>query len=113
MMNFSLQSESALCIIMPCFLTLLGVTPASHYSPVAQLVERVAVNHLVGGSSPSGGANYFIANSGGLCVDTKTPVGNPIGVLLCLARVKGVGLAQATDTRYACGNRRCASGSLP
>jgi hypothetical protein len=26
------------------------------YSPVAQLVERVAVNHLVGGSSPSRGA---------------------------------------------------------
>ena len=32
--------------------------PASsrHHSPVAQLVERVAVNHLVGGSSPSRGA---------------------------------------------------------
>ena len=27
------------------------------YSPVAQLVEQVAVNHLVGGSSPSRGAN--------------------------------------------------------
>ena len=26
-------------------------------SPVAQLVEQVAVNHLVGGSSPSRGAN--------------------------------------------------------
>ena len=30
--------------------------PAPH-SPVAQLVERVTVNHLVGGSSPSRGAN--------------------------------------------------------
>ncbi len=27
------------------------------YSPVAQLVEQVAVNHPVGGSSPSRGAN--------------------------------------------------------
>jgi hypothetical protein len=30
--------------------------PVFTYSPVAQLVERVAVNHLVGGSSPSRGA---------------------------------------------------------
>ena len=30
--------------------------PATGYSPVAQQVERVAVNHLVGGSSPSRGA---------------------------------------------------------
>ena len=29
------------------------------YSPVAQLVEQVAVNHLVGGSSPSRGASEF------------------------------------------------------
>ena len=29
-------------------------------SPVAQLVERVAVNHLVGGSSPSRGAIIII-----------------------------------------------------
>ena len=28
-----------------------------NYSSVAQLVEQVAVNHLVGGSSPSRGAN--------------------------------------------------------
>ena len=27
------------------------------WSPVAQLVEQVAVNHFVGGSSPSGGVN--------------------------------------------------------
>ena len=27
-----------------------------HYSPVAQSAEQVAVNHWVGGSSPSGGA---------------------------------------------------------
>ena len=29
------------------------------YSPVAQLVEQVAVNHLVAGSSPARGANLF------------------------------------------------------
>ena len=29
---------------------------AFEHSPVAQSVEQVAVNHLVGGSSPSGGA---------------------------------------------------------
>ncbi len=75
---------------MPCFLTLLGVSPASHYSPVAQLVERVAVNHLVGGSSPSGGANYICRQYGGLRVYTKTLVGNPIGVLLYLRLVDGV-----------------------
>ena len=28
-----------------------------YYSPVAQLVEQVTVNHWVGGSSPSRGAN--------------------------------------------------------
>ena len=28
------------------------------YSPVAQSVEQVTVNHWVGGSSPSGGAKY-------------------------------------------------------
>ncbi len=28
------------------------------FSPVAQLVEQVAVNHLVGGSSPSRGAKF-------------------------------------------------------
>ncbi len=28
-------------------------------SPVAQLVEQVAVNHLVTGSSPVGGARFF------------------------------------------------------
>ncbi len=31
----------------------------SSYSPVAQLVERVAVNHLVGGSNPSRGATHI------------------------------------------------------
>ena len=31
-------------------------SPVTGYSPVAQQVERVAVNHLVGGSSPSRGA---------------------------------------------------------
>jgi hypothetical protein len=31
------------------------------FSPVAQQVERVAVNHLVGGSSPSRGAISIIA----------------------------------------------------
>ena len=30
------------------------------YSPVAQLVERVTVNHQVGGSSPSRGAIFLI-----------------------------------------------------
>ena len=29
------------------------------YSPVAQLVEQMTVNHWVGGSSPSQGAKYF------------------------------------------------------
>lgn len=29
------------------------------YSPVAQLAERVTVNHLVGGSNPSRGAKHF------------------------------------------------------
>ena len=28
------------------------------YSPLAQQVEQVAVNHWVGGSSPSGGASF-------------------------------------------------------
>ena len=30
------------------------------YSPVAQLVEQMAVNHRVRGSSPRWGASYFI-----------------------------------------------------
>ena len=34
-----------------------GGIPEFHRSPVAQLVEQVAVNHPVGGSSPSRGAN--------------------------------------------------------
>jgi|YNPNPStandDraft_1061719.scaffolds.fasta_scaffold00861_6 hypothetical protein len=34
-----------------------GLSPKNpSFSPVAQQVERVAVNHLVGGSSPSRGA---------------------------------------------------------
>ncbi len=36
-----------------------GNLPRSQYSPVAQQVERVAVNHLVGGSSPSRGARKY------------------------------------------------------
>ena len=36
----------------------MGLIDSPH-SPVAQLVEQVAVNHLVGGSSPSRGANKF------------------------------------------------------
>ena len=40
---------------LPIQVRILVPQPAAH-SPVAQLVERVAVNHLVGGSSPSRGA---------------------------------------------------------
>jgi hypothetical protein len=38
-----------------------GSTPSSpvHF-PVAQLVERLAVNQNVGGSSPSGEANFLV-----------------------------------------------------
>jgi hypothetical protein len=35
----------------------------SNYSPIAQSVEQVAVNHLVDGSSPSRGAKKFKARS--------------------------------------------------
>ena len=31
----------------------------TQFSPVAQLVEQVAVNHPVAGSSPARGANFF------------------------------------------------------
>jgi hypothetical protein len=31
----------------------------NEHSSVAQLVEQVAVNHLVGGSNPSRGASFF------------------------------------------------------
>ena len=34
------------------------------FSPVAQQVEQVAVNHLVGGSIPSRGAIFSTANVG-------------------------------------------------
>ena len=37
---------------------LVGIT---NYSVIAQLVEQMAVNHLVGGSSPSHGANGSLA----------------------------------------------------
>lgn len=35
------------------------MVPKRRYSPVAQSVEQVAVNHWVGGSSPSRGANQI------------------------------------------------------
>ena len=45
----------------------LDLTVACGYdarcSPVAQLVEQVAVNHPVGSSSLSRGASFFVANS--------------------------------------------------
>ena len=61
-MHLFVQGEIPLPLSLFCSLTdvffNIEVKNLSLCSSVAQLVERVAVNHLVGGSSPSRGAIF-------------------------------------------------------
>jgi hypothetical protein len=53
------------------------IAPRSHRSGVAQLVERVTVNHLVAGSSPAAGASS-------LAVCSVVPIGRTAAALVVL-----------------------------
>ena len=57
--------EFTVLILCPVILTAGGWlrTVRALHSPIAQLVEQVTVNHLVGGSSPPRGAILSLLNS--------------------------------------------------
>ena len=65
-----LAAETRFCYKLLPWIGSHGTVSAVRRSPVAQLVERSAVNRLVAGSSPARGAN----NIKGLCLCWCSPL---------------------------------------